>query len=256
MLKQHHQQHKQVLKAEILLSEEEEESKSDIEEDRKAALAKKKKTGAKERSKKKKEVPVEYSRAYLRTRHEGVINSFYFDQTHQCMQTGKRFKEKSRLQRHLDLVYQRKKLMREDTLSRKWFVKLEQWKHSISSACIQGGNEEEDERKDAKTKAPTIDDILVSDPSKLELSVAADPKATRCPLSGEKFKVFYSDKYDSWRYQDAVVLVKSYQELPKGTIVSISALPAEQRPGLVDIAMIPNSNKYAPGPSAKRQKLN
>ena len=60
--------------------------------------------------------------------------------------------------------------------------------------------------------------------SKLELSISADPKATRCPLSGEKFKVFYSDKYDSWRYQDAVKLVKSYQQLPKGTIVSISAV--------------------------------
>ena len=223
-------------------------------------------TSEKKKGDKTESPPVAFTRAYLRQRHENVINGLYFDLTHQCPQTGKRFRTKAQLQRHLDLVYQRKKLMREGQPSRKWYVNLDQWKQSVLSNAMEGDKEDMDGGAEGgggegnpggntgrKRGETSMSDILKSDPSKLELSVWADPSHSACPLSKEKFQVFYNDDDDQWHFKDAVKLMKTYQGLAPGTIVSIKSLPADVRE---TVALIPGlhdkSNKNTN--AAKRQK--
>ena len=176
--------------------------------------------------------------------HDKLINALYFDQTHQCMQTGIRFRDKKALQRHMDILYQRKKMRTEATLSRKWFVNLEQWQESVRGAAAaqaQDGEEREDgdEGNGAQAEAKKEESfaaLLASDPSKLGLTVIADPSISVCPLSREKFRSKYDDADDEFHFEDAVRLRQPYQGLPRGTVVLVHSLPAEVRAALADVS--------------------
>ncbi|QDZ25262.1 hypothetical protein HOP50_16g78090 [Chloropicon primus] len=172
---------------------------------------------------------VGFSRSYLAgslslNRHEDVINSLYFEQTHQCMQTGKRFREKKKLQRHMDVLFFRKKLERESELSRKWYVPTSVWVASVQEGAGDEGKDEE--MVEEKTEA-------VQPVEEVNVSVVADPNVSKCALSGEKFDVFYNEDDEQWHFRNALRLKMPYQGLPVGTIVLRTSLPEELRSSMM-----------------------
>ena len=242
-----------------ILSKDESENGDEMKDDADNKDAKKATSAANDGAEKEvKAVPVGFSKAYLGGNlsivlHENVIASLYFDQTHQCMQTGKRFREKEQLQNHLDLLYQRKKLMRETTISRKWFVMLDQWKQSFSSSINK--EEEADEVEKAVEAKNPKEHVLLTDPSQLKLSVIADPKIKVCPLSHEDFKVYYNEDDQQWHFKDAVRLCRSYQGHPAGTIVMIRSLPPEVRTTVAELSQELLDEVGEGEKDAKRRKL-
>ena len=154
------------------------------------------------------------------SRHEFVIDALYFDQTHQCMQTGKRFRDKEGLQRHLDVLFFRKKLERESELSRKWYVP-----DSIWAASAQ----QEDPEKEGKAENMEEDREAAKVEEEASISVVADPSVKACAISGEKFHTFYNDGDDQWHFRDALRLKSPYQGVAAGSYVLRSSLPPEIR---------------------------
>ena len=79
-------------------------------------------------------------------------------------------------------------------------------------------------------------------------SVRADPAVKKCPLSGEKFDVFYNEEADEWHFRDALRLEGPYQNLSAGTIVSVRSLPPDMLAGI-------EGTDAAQPPANKRQRV-
>ena len=197
---------------------------------------------------------VGFTKEYLSTRHDRVIDRIYFEQTHQCIQTGKRFMENAALQRHLDILYQRKKMSGENEQSRKWYIRADQWTQSLQTLG-EGDAAGEGEEGDAGAFGGSGGaggeggeggggGGAAAPAAAMAHSVRADPAVKKCPLSGEKFDVFYNEEADEWHFRDALRLEGPYQNLSAGTIVSVRSLPPDMLAGIEGTdAVQPPANK-------------
>ncbi|KAF6152511.1 hypothetical protein GIB67_023205 [Kingdonia uniflora] len=147
-------------------------------------------------------IGIEFKPEILRESHSSVISSLIGDFPHQCGICGLRLELEDQFNRHLEW-HSSQKCYRENIVSRKWNVSLEEWVSGVVGSASAGGG-----------LGMTIAE---------ESGVVADENQCVCMLCGEPFEDFYSVVKDEWLYKGAVYMTLSAVDGEMGTTDEIAA---------------------------------
>ena len=191
-----------------------------------------------------------FDASFLRERHEFVLDALYWDQNHQCGQTGRRFKTAQDLRTFTNARAMGKsgKAAKSELFSRRWWVDDTEWcgGGELPSPTIRGdggffGGEAASEAQAVEvssSKAKGNAGAVASDGEPPSVAVGdLDAGGGVCALSGEKFELFWNDEDEEWRYKNCV-------ELPDGRLVLASLVNSLTSPPTSPV----RNEFHGPGP--------
>ncbi|GHP03675.1 hypothetical protein PPROV_000243100 [Pycnococcus provasolii] len=158
----------------------------------------------------------------MKERHDWAVDSLYFDQAHQCPETGRRFRTREALQRHNEALQRKKKrkeereeeavLVSSSRGTRPWYLTAPAWVQSTRIAPLEaeipGGDSAGDGSGDGVDAASRKRGAATPPPPPITTDEYPDGV---CALSGERLEKVWSDEREAWVYVDAV-------RLPDGTV--------------------------------------
>ena len=158
----------------------------------------------------------------LSKRRESVIRSLYFELPFQCVQTGRRFRQRAELDAHMDWLHARRRRRRDGKVSRKWFVDVNAWLKGLKTMAEDAlnffGGEDKDSAAEVEAAAAVDENV----------SVPVDESQPTCALSGEEFETFWNEAEQEWHYRGAIVLDRAVGGAKKGSIVLARAVPKKR----------------------------
>ncbi|XRA95933.1 pre-mRNA cleavage complex 2 protein Pcf11 [Pycnococcus provasolii] len=158
----------------------------------------------------------------MKERHDWAVDSLYFDQAHQCPETGRRFRTREALRRHNEALQRKKKrkeereeeavLVSSSRGTRPWYLTAPAWVQSTRIAPLEaeipGGDSAGDGSGDGVDAASRKRGAATPPPPPITTDEYPDGV---CALSGERLEKVWSDEREAWVYVDAV-------RLPDGTV--------------------------------------
>ena len=140
-----------------------------------------------------------------------VLQGFARGKPHMCRSCGEHFATIDEMRKHADVEFQERRKRKKQTksvASRAWFAPLEEWqKDPLASSAAEAPPSFFETQA---TAAASDEDEFAAVSGADAPSMPMDEARGTCTACGEKFKTFFDDDEEEWRFRDCVQVADAY----------------------------------------------